>query len=218
MDRSRGLLPVQARVLLLVLINLLRLGYRILKRLRGKCGTKRVLLPSILCGLLLLCVREKDTRYLSVCAGRAAGAGCISMTLDLSRHAHEHHIHEALKDAAHAGDMVYNLWTHDLRRGAVKDLKAVLPVEAGLNAVMEHMKSNTHVATLQSWRDRGFEADFIQDLTRGAGEKKASTAAELLKYLVEVRVAGHSIFSTLFCSLFFLLSFHDFLLSMIYCC
>ena len=56
---------------------------------------------------------------------------------------------------------------------------------ARLNAVMECVKSNTHVATLTSWRDQGFEADFIQDLTRGAGEKKVLTARELLEYLCD---------------------------------
>jgi hypothetical protein len=54
---------------------------------------------------------------------------------------------------------------------------------ARLNAVMENVKSNTHVATLALWRDRGYEADFIQDITRGPGERKAQTAAELLQYL-----------------------------------
>jgi hypothetical protein len=47
---------------------------------------------------------------------------------------------------------------------------------ARLNAVMGHADGNTHVATLHSWRDRGFEADFIQDLTRDAGKPKARTA------------------------------------------
>ena len=78
------------------------------------------------------------------------------MTLNLSRNTHERHIHDALKDAAHARDMVYNLWTHDLRQGPVKGLKAVYTtIEAG----------------------------------------------------VEFRLAGHSISSTLVCSLFFLSSF-----------
>jgi hypothetical protein len=54
---------------------------------------------------------------------------------------------------------------------------------ARLNAVMEHANGNTHVATLNAWRDRGFEADFIQDLTRGEGEPKATTARELLTFL-----------------------------------
>lgn len=48
---------------------------------------------------------------------------------------------------------------------------------------MEHAGGNTHVATLNAWRERGLEADFIQDVTRGEGEPKATTASKLLEYL-----------------------------------
>lgn len=43
----------------------------------------------------------------------------------------------------------------------------------------------THVQTLQRWRDQGKEAEFIQDLIRGVGEPKAKTARELLLYLCD---------------------------------
>jgi hypothetical protein len=32
---------------------------------------------------------------------------------------------------------------------------------ARLNAVMENVNSNIHVATLALWQDRGYKADFI---------------------------------------------------------
>lgn len=51
--------------------------------------------------------------------------------------------------------------------------------------MLENAGGNTHVATLNSWRERGFEADFIQDMTRGGGEPKSKTARELLEYLCE---------------------------------
>lgn len=56
---------------------------------------------------------------------------------------------------------------------------------ARLNAIMEHSQGNTHVKTLSSWREKGFEAEFIHELTRGKGEGKAKTAAELLDFLVD---------------------------------
>ncbi|PGH03057.1 hypothetical protein AJ80_08752 [Polytolypa hystricis UAMH7299] len=56
---------------------------------------------------------------------------------------------------------------------------------ARLNKIMEHINGNIHVSTLMSWRDRGFDADFIHDITRGEGEFRATTAEELLAYLCE---------------------------------
>lgn len=50
---------------------------------------------------------------------------------------------------------------------------------------MEHASSNTHVETLNKWRERGIEAEFICHLTQCDGEKKPSTAFELLSFLCD---------------------------------
>ena len=65
---------------------------------------------------------------------------------------------------------------------------------ARLDALMEKAGGNTLVATLNAWRDRGFEADFVQDLTRGAGEHKATSARELLVFLCEGSPAARLLF------------------------
>ena len=54
---------------------------------------------------------------------------------------------------------------------------------ARLDATMEMLQGNTHVATLQKWREAGKEAEFLVELTRGAGEKKPETAADMAKCL-----------------------------------
>ncbi|KAH0288518.1 hypothetical protein KCU62_g5009, partial [Aureobasidium sp. EXF-3399] len=56
---------------------------------------------------------------------------------------------------------------------------------ARLDATMESLNGNTHVATLQKWREAGKEAEFLVELTRGAGEKKPETAAEMAKCLAK---------------------------------
>jgi hypothetical protein len=63
-----------------------------------------------------------------------------------------------------------------------------------LNAVTEHVGRNTHVATLASWRDPGFEADFTQNLTRGKGESRARTAIKLLTFLCDGSPVGRPVF------------------------
>jgi hypothetical protein len=68
---------------------------------------------------------------------------------------------------------------------------------ARLNAIMAHVDGNTHVGTLATWRDRGFEADFISDLTRGQGERKAKTAEELLEYLCDGSPVARLVFQEL---------------------
>jgi hypothetical protein len=65
---------------------------------------------------------------------------------------------------------------------------------ARLDAIMQKAGGNTHVATLSAWRDRGFEGDFIQDLTRGAGEPKSKSAKELLSYLCDGSPAARLLF------------------------
>lgn len=56
---------------------------------------------------------------------------------------------------------------------------------ARLDAIMERVHGNTHVATLQRWRAEGREAEFIHELTRGSGERKAKTAKDLVLYLCQ---------------------------------
>lgn len=72
--------------------------------------------------------------------------------------------------------------TKPLRKLAIANFSTKL---ARLNAIMEEVDGSTHVPALNSWRDQGYEADFIQDLTRGAGEPKAKTARELLSFLCD---------------------------------
>jgi hypothetical protein len=81
-----------------------------------------------------------------------------------------------------------------LRRLAIANFSTKL---ARLNAIMEAANGNTHVKTLESWRDKGFEADFIQDLTRGKGEPKAQTAMELITFLCDGSPASRAIFQEL---------------------
>ncbi|KAH0346279.1 hypothetical protein KCU83_g7430, partial [Aureobasidium melanogenum] len=56
---------------------------------------------------------------------------------------------------------------------------------ARLDATMERLHGNTHVATLQKWREAGKEAEFLVELTRGAGETKPQTAAEIAQFLAK---------------------------------
>ena len=52
-----------------------------------------------------------------------------------------------------------------------------------LDATMEMSNGNTHVATLQKWRETGKEAEFLVEMTRGAGEAKPQTASEVAQFL-----------------------------------
>lgn len=52
-----------------------------------------------------------------------------------------------------------------------------------LNAIIGSANGDTYVSTLSKGRDSAFGAEFIQDLVRGPGERKARTARELIKYL-----------------------------------
>jgi len=70
--------------------------------------------------------------------------------------------------------------TRSLRKLAFANFSLIL---ARVNQAMEKVDGNTHVQTLQSWRERGYEAEFIQDLARGEGEPKAKTAKDLLLFL-----------------------------------
>lgn len=54
---------------------------------------------------------------------------------------------------------------------------------ARLNLNLEAVGGNTHVDTLQKWRERGLEGEAIVGLTRGEGEPEPKTAAEIAKYL-----------------------------------
>ncbi|KAL3464256.1 hypothetical protein BJX64DRAFT_286678 [Aspergillus heterothallicus] len=56
---------------------------------------------------------------------------------------------------------------------------------ARLNAVMESVNGNTHVDTVRDWREKGLDAQFLYDLTRGEGETAAQTADSLISYLTE---------------------------------
>lgn len=56
---------------------------------------------------------------------------------------------------------------------------------ARLNANMERMEGDTHVSTLQKWRESGKEADFLVDITRTKAERKPTTAAEVSVYLAK---------------------------------
>lgn len=54
---------------------------------------------------------------------------------------------------------------------------------ARLNASLEAVGSNTHVETLQKWRERGLEGEAMVSLTRGEGEPEPKTASDIAKYL-----------------------------------
>ena len=58
-------------------------------------------------------------------------------------------------------------------------------VLARLNAKIVQTRGNTHVATLQIWRDDGREAEWIHMMTRGPGEPRATTASEPAYALVK---------------------------------
>jgi len=53
-----------------------------------------------------------------------------------------------------------------------------------LDAIMGTVGGNTYVTTINDWRDRGLEAEYVQEITRQESEPKARTAKELLEYLV----------------------------------
>jgi hypothetical protein len=72
--------------------------------------------------------------------------------------------------------------TTALRKLAIANFSTKL---ARLNHIMEHLRGDTHVKTLQRWRDAGREAEFVQALTRGIGEPESTTAKELILYLCE---------------------------------
>jgi hypothetical protein len=69
-----------------------------------------------------------------------------------------------------------------LRRLALANFS---PKMARLNANMERMEGDTHVSTLQKWREKGKEADFLVDITRTKAERKPKTAAEVSIYLAK---------------------------------
>ncbi|KAF4636083.1 hypothetical protein G7Y89_g2010 [Cudoniella acicularis] len=69
-----------------------------------------------------------------------------------------------------------------LRKLAMLNCSTIL---ARLNLVMQSVEGNTHVATLDKWRSENQEADFIQDLTRGEGEPRSQTAADLVRFLTK---------------------------------
>jgi hypothetical protein len=56
---------------------------------------------------------------------------------------------------------------------------------ARLNAVMESVKGDTYVRSIRDWRERGLDAHFIYDLTRGEGAPSAQTADSLILYLTQ---------------------------------
>ncbi|CEL03222.1 hypothetical protein ASPCAL04379 [Aspergillus calidoustus] len=56
---------------------------------------------------------------------------------------------------------------------------------ARLNAVMESVKGDTYVRSIRDWRERGLDAHFIYDLTRGEGVPSAQTADSLIIYLTQ---------------------------------
>lgn len=70
--------------------------------------------------------------------------------------------------------------TRSLRKLAIANCSTKL---ARLDAVMEDSMGSTHAKTLNIWRERGLEATFIEEVTRGCGERKSTTARELLRYL-----------------------------------
>ncbi|OBT86897.1 hypothetical protein VE02_03857 [Pseudogymnoascus sp. 03VT05] len=70
--------------------------------------------------------------------------------------------------------------TRSLRKLAIANCSTKL---ARLDAVMENAFGNTHAKTLNVWRERGLEANFIEEATRGLGEQKSTTARELVSYL-----------------------------------
>ena len=59
---------------------------------------------------------------------------------------------------------------------------------------MEKVESNTHIATLTAWRAQGLDAEWVQEVVRGAGEPKAHTAKELLMFLCEGSPAMRLVF------------------------
>ncbi|KAH0264376.1 hypothetical protein KCU91_g12087, partial [Aureobasidium melanogenum] len=69
-----------------------------------------------------------------------------------------------------------------LRRLALANFS---PKMARLNANMERMEGDTHVSTLQKWREDGKEADFLVDITRTQAERRPRTAAEVSTYLAK---------------------------------
>jgi hypothetical protein len=78
--------------------------------------------------------------------------------LDLSRAARPNQLLHALNDAACAGGMINRAWTHDLRRGAAKDLKHVHKVEAGVRpevaSALGHSKRAYNDGTTDAYGER----------------------------------------------------------------
>lgn len=68
---------------------------------------------------------------------------------------------------------------------------------ARLNAMLSHFGGNTHVKTLQSFREEDREAEFIYHLTRGPTEI-AETASELVHYLVQGSPVMRQVFQELY--------------------
>lgn len=68
---------------------------------------------------------------------------------------------------------------------------------ARLNAIMESSNGDTHVSTLSKWRGSAFGAEFVQDLVRGPGERKARTARDLIKYLCSGSPVARGVFQEL---------------------
>ncbi|THZ46356.1 hypothetical protein D6C90_04301 [Aureobasidium pullulans] len=75
--------------------------------------------------------------------------------------------------------MLKRLWQAEL---GMCNFSTVL---ARLNAKIVRTRGNTHVATLQIWRDDGREAEWIHMMTRGPGEPRATTASEPAYALVK---------------------------------
>jgi hypothetical protein len=67
-----------------------------------------------------------------------------------------------------------------LRKMAIANFSTKM---ARLNLNLEAVGGNTHVETLQKWRERGLEGEAIVELTRGEGEPEPKTAAEIARYL-----------------------------------
>jgi hypothetical protein len=61
--------------------------------------------------------------------------------------------------------------TIPLRKLAIANFSTKL---ARLNAVMEDIGGDTHIATLRLWRAKGIDAEMIHQITRGKGEKNCS--------------------------------------------
>lgn len=68
---------------------------------------------------------------------------------------------------------------------------------ARLNAIMEAIGGDTHVATLRMWRAKGMDAEMIQQITRGKGERLAATAEGLLSFFTDGSPALRLVFQEL---------------------